>query len=110
MGRLPLDEPDPGQPSAKYPFEVLADGCPGGWYRTAYMDSVAPYVRRRTDGGGRVPNPRFDAAPWQVQAAAMIVELEQERWHAEIRRLVSERAQREADKRAKKAGKRGPRR
>jgi hypothetical protein len=62
------------------PHEPTADGCPGGWYRTAYVNSVARYTRRRTGDGGRVPNPFFDRASWQVQEAVMQLELEQERF------------------------------
>lgn len=64
------------------PWEDPRDGCPGGWYRSPYVDSVAPYTRRRTETGGRVQNPRFDSAPWQVQDAVLYYEREQERWFA----------------------------
>lgn len=68
--------------SADEPLEVAADGCPGGWYRTAYVDSVSRYTRHRTETGGRVANPFFDAAEWQTQEAVLYYESEQERWHA----------------------------
>ena len=42
------------------PHEPIADtGCPGAWYRTAFMRSLDPYYRRRTEGGGRIENPAF---------------------------------------------------
>lgn len=64
------------------PIEDAVDGCPGGWYRTSYANSVARYTRRRDSNGGRVANPFFDRAPWQVQAAVMYLEGEQERWNS----------------------------
>ncbi|HUU96313.1 MAG TPA: hypothetical protein VM487_11280 [Phycisphaerae bacterium] len=73
------------------PHERSADGCPGGWYRTPYVDSVAPYLRRRTEGGGRVENPLFTTAPMQVQAAVMHYEAEQERWHAHKAEVTHQR-------------------
>jgi hypothetical protein len=66
---------------------------------------VRPYLRRRVDGGARVPNPAFDRADHLVQAAAVYVEHEQERWHAHTRELVNERERKEAKKRAKAAAK-----
>lgn len=40
------------------PCEPIAEtGCPGAWYRTAFVRSLDRYYRRRTDGGGRVENP-----------------------------------------------------
>jgi hypothetical protein len=61
------------------PLEDPADGCPGAWYRTAFVDSVDKYTRRRIENGARVSNPAFRKAPWQVQAAVMYLEAEQER-------------------------------
>lgn len=42
------------------PFEDPLEGCPGGWYRSRFTDSVLAFARRRTEGGGRVSNPFFD--------------------------------------------------
>jgi hypothetical protein len=91
----------------EYPHEPTADGCPGGWYRTAYMDSVFPYLRRRTTAGGRVDNPRFTGAGWQVQAAVMYFEHEEERWHAYRDKRTHQRWN---DTRKKKKGGHGTRR
>jgi hypothetical protein len=79
------------------PIEPAADGCPGGWYRTPYVDSLAKYVRHRTDTGGRVHNPFFARADWQIQEAVMFFEHEQERWEAYRREVDRQRwiAQRE---------------
>jgi len=32
-------------------------GCPGAWYRTAFVDSVLRYYRRRDRNGNRIENP-----------------------------------------------------
>jgi hypothetical protein len=90
------------------PHERTADGCPGGWYRSSFVDSIVPYLRRRTEGGGRVQNPRFDSASWQIQEAALHVEHEQERrqgWISEERFKRSER-ELEAEARRRKLGRR----
>jgi hypothetical protein len=105
MGRYEIAEVEAGNPSQRHPFEPLADGCPGGWYRSPLLASLIPYLRRRVDGGARVPNPLFDGAPWQVQAAAMEIEREQERWHAHAAALIEERRERE-----RKRPRKGPRR
>jgi hypothetical protein len=76
------------------PFEDPTDGCPGGWYRSPYADSVARYRRRRVENGARVPNPLFDRAAWQIQAAAMWYEHEQERFSAYRSRVDADRFER----------------
>lgn len=95
LGRYPDPELEGTEDLIKvhpeYPHEPTADGCPGGWYRTRYMDSVFTYVRRRQTDGGRVANPRFDAAPWQVQEAVMYLEHEEERWHAYRDKMTHQR-------------------
>ena len=105
QGRAPAREP--GYPSEDKPCEARGDGCPGGWYRTPFVDSVIPYLRRRIDGGGRVSSPAFERADHLVQAAAFHVEHEEERWHGEIAALLAERADKEAAKKAKEAKRRG---
>jgi len=85
------------------PFEDPALGCPGGYYRTAFVDSVWPYTRRRTTAGGRVPNPRFDSAPPLVQQAVMALENEEERWHAFVDAEAAKR-ERKAMEKARKGG------
>ena len=93
------------------PIEPAADGCPGGWYRTPYVNSLARYVRRRTENGGRVPNPFFDRADWQTQEAALLYEEEQERWHSYRAKTDRARWAAEQPRGAKqKGGKRGSRR
>jgi len=93
------------------PLEDPENGCPGAWYRTRYIDSVDRYTRRRTASGGRVSNPLFDTADWQIQAAVLRLEGEQERWHSDIDRQSHERAEarRKADE-AKHTRGRGRRR
>lgn len=61
-----------------HPPEDWREGCPGGWYRSEFVRSVMPYVRRRTEGGGRTANPLFDRAPAVVAAAVLYLEAEQE--------------------------------
>lgn len=73
------------------PVEGPQDGCPAGWARSPFVNSVARYARRRTEGGGRVPNPFFDRAPWQVQEAVLYYEDEQERWHEYKARVDADR-------------------
>lgn len=38
---------DPDDPE---PIEGNEDGCPGGWYRCAFVWSLAPYLRPVADG------------------------------------------------------------
>lgn len=61
------------------PFEDPSIGCPGAWYRSPFVDSLWPYMRKRTRGGGRVSNPLFDGACWQFQQAILQFEIEEER-------------------------------
>lgn len=67
MGRLPIvpsDLPPDWPPklpvNLKRPPEDARDGCPGAWTRSRFIASVMPYLRRRTEGGGRVPNLLLD--------------------------------------------------
>ena len=85
------------------PLEAAGDGCPGGWYRSPFVDSVIHYQRRRTEGGGRVPNPFFDRAPWQVQAAVLYLEQEEERWAA-YREEINAARRRAGPRKPKKTG------
>lgn len=86
------------------PIEPAEDGCPAGWARSPYVDSVHRYVRRRTKGGGRVSNPFFDRASWQAQEAAMVLEDEQERWHNYRAEVDADRWRQEQEARARKNG------
>lgn len=64
----------------KMPLEDPADGCPGSWVRCRFALSLVPYLRRRTENGGRVANPFLDATDdefiWQL---ALYAEDESER-------------------------------
>ncbi len=40
------------------PYERIDEtGCPGAWYRTAFVDSLLRYYRRRDHHGNRIENP-----------------------------------------------------
>jgi len=97
---------DLGRVHPEEPHEPTADGCPGGWYRTAFANSVAPYLRRRVDNGARVPNYRFDdpSTPWQVKEAAVYYEQEQERWYCWRDKVTHKRYERAHPKPKKKGG------
>lgn len=58
MGRSKVDLVQlEGRPiNPKQPPEDADDGCPGGWYRSRFVASLMPYLRRRTEHGGRVDN------------------------------------------------------
>jgi hypothetical protein len=84
------------------PREDIEDGCPGAWYRTDFVDSVDRYTRRRTKGGGRVPSPPFDRAPWQVQAAVLYLEAEQERCIGFVDGIAADRLEAEMKKNERK--------
>ena len=45
--RSPVEEPD----------EI---GSPGAWYRSAFVDSIMRYYRRRDDSGNRIANPTYE--------------------------------------------------
>lgn len=49
-----------GQPWWRTPGEEPSEGCPAGWVRCEFAESVMPYLRTRTEHGGRVPNMRLD--------------------------------------------------
>jgi hypothetical protein len=77
----------------QYPVEDPADGCPGGAYRTAWIDSAAKYFRLRTDTGNRVSNPTLDRCDDRlVHEAVAYYEHEQERAHANLSQVRYERA------------------
>lgn len=86
------------------PLEDPADGCPGGWYRTPFVDDLDDHSRRRTTTGDRVSNPAFDNADWQTQEAVLYLEAQQEQAIAYVDRAIEarhERARQAAEKRAK---------
>lgn len=80
------------------PFEPSENGCPGAWYRSPFIDSIWPFTRRRTKDGGRVPNPKFDAADWLVQEAVACYEQEEERAIAYVNEVAAQRMKAERDK------------
>jgi hypothetical protein len=88
--------------SGELPREPSADGCPGGWYRTAFASSVLRYARRRADGGGRVDNGLLRGADDLIWEAVLELEREQERAHAYANDRARAIAEREAKRRAKK--------
>jgi len=91
------------------PLEDPSLGCPGAWYRTPWIDSLDKYLRRRTQDGGRIPNPRFDRADWQIQEAVMVFEQEQDRAIASFVKEQHERNRKriEADQKQQANGPRG---
>lgn len=45
------------RPAVPRPHEDVANnGCPGGWYRTPFIDSILRYRREPLEGGARVEN------------------------------------------------------
>lgn len=87
MGRLPI-APDSAsldgvKRNPRYPTEDPDDGCPGAWYRSAFVSSVLPYLRRRDDHGGRVVNLMLDRTDDELLVELVsYAEDEQERWEA----------------------------
>ena len=57
MGR-PRDYSREGKGDWAAPAELADEaGCPGAWYRTAFVDSILRYYRRRDRNGNRIENP-----------------------------------------------------
>jgi hypothetical protein len=54
------------------PAEPVSDGCPGGWARCRFAESVLRYRRRRVEGGGHDANPLIHAntPPHIIEAIA----------------------------------------
>ena len=40
--------------------DIILNGCPGSFYRTAFVSSLLPYYRRGDANGGRVSSPALD--------------------------------------------------
>jgi hypothetical protein len=92
MGRAPARMADKPvgvrQWNPKRPTEDPADGCPGGWYRSRFVDSVWPYLRRRDENGNRVANPLLDRCDDDlIIALVLYAEHEDERWWAHRSRV-----------------------
>lgn len=66
------------------PLEDPADGCPGSWSRCRFVLSLLPFLRRRAEGGDRVPNRLLDEADDLIWQWVQLVEEYQERWHAHL--------------------------
>lgn len=78
--------------SWKQPIEDPDDGCPGGAYRSEWVDSLARYIRHRTADGTRVSNRFFDECDDRlVWEAVHYYESEQERHADYVDQLRSER-------------------
>lgn len=92
MGRAPLYEREGEDPRWRRPPEDLAcEGCPGGWYRSAFVESLLPYYRRRDGKGNRVSNPNLDSCgdPFVV-ACILAMEAHEEASLAEFYRVSEE--------------------
>lgn len=48
------------EPGWETPYEDVADGCPAGWHRSVFAESVARYLRTRGEGGVRSSSPVLD--------------------------------------------------
>jgi hypothetical protein len=97
MGRLPILATS--TPTARFPggsalqcgIQVRSDeppedpteGCPAGWYWSAFVQSVRPYLRRRDQQGNRVANLLLERVEDEVLLALVAyLEDEQERWES----------------------------
>lgn len=71
------------------PWESIADGCPGGWYRCEFIDSFRPYRRRMVEGGGHDSNPTLDRCNhWLVLEAVQYYEQCESNARVEYQRQV----------------------
>jgi len=57
MGALPDYASEGQRHDYLRPNEPHDDGCPGGWYRCEFIDSIHQYRRTRAEGGMRADNP-----------------------------------------------------
>ena len=46
--------------SWRHPPDDPDEGCPGAWRLSPFVDSLAPFLRRRDDNGNRVANALYD--------------------------------------------------
>lgn len=81
--------------------DIEREGCPGAWYRTAFMASILPYRRRPVDTGGwppascraRVPNPAFDGCDDPlVHEAIDFLESHEDAAHSDMIRAMTPKA------------------
>jgi hypothetical protein len=87
MGRRSLppgtESEDGMRVSWRYPAERPEGGCPGGWYRSRFVASVWPFLRRRSEHGVYNANPFFDRCDDELVLALVLhLEHEQERWES----------------------------
>ncbi len=76
----------------QHPVEDPAHGCPGAAYRSRWVDSLAPYLRRRTDTGDRVQNHLLDSCNDRlIWEAVQYFEQEEERCVAYIEAAQAKR-------------------
>lgn len=69
--------------SPQQPTEDPADGCPASWYRSRFIASVMPYLRRRDDNGNRVANLILERCDDDlILQFVAYAEDEQERWES----------------------------
>lgn len=85
------------QPWWRTPGEEPSEGCPAGWARCAFAESIVPYIRNRTEHGGRVENMRLSECEDRlVKDAALYYEDCEERLSGYRQRLIAQRM--EADR------------
>ncbi|MCY0985970.1 hypothetical protein OV203_02440 [Nannocystis sp. ILAH1] len=67
------------------PAENIADeGCPGGWQRAPFTESVLRYRRRPAEGGARVPNRLLDLQVDELVIEAVeFLEVHEDAWRSE---------------------------
>lgn len=87
MGRAPIPastaSTDGIKRNPQQPTEDPTHGCPGGAYRSIFVASVMPYLRRRTESGDRVQNLILDRCDDDlILQLVAYAEEEQERWEA----------------------------
>lgn len=73
------------------PFESNVDGCPGGWYRTPFFDSVARYIRPEGGPGQYSPNLMLERCDDDLIIEAVhYFEACRQRWHTWSNKVVSD--------------------
>lgn len=79
-----------GRETTEYPFEDPHEGCPGAWYRSRFVASVRPFLRTRTDDGGRVANPLLDRCDDEfLIQCVLLLEREQDAFESHALQQVS---------------------
>jgi hypothetical protein len=64
--------------------DIENEGCPAGWVRSPFVQSVQRYTRAPTENGGRVSNPLFDRCDDDLVIEAVLeLEMHEGRWMAE---------------------------